>query len=345
MEEVNNSNRKILVLIAVLGLIIGSIVCVFAFNLGKNAISGNEEENQTKPEEKEDDHESATPLLYEVTKEGSDTKIYLFGSIHVANTQSLVFPKYLINAYDNSKYVACEIDMVKAETDPEAIALQQQMLIYNDGTKLKDHMDPKVYDKLIKFLKDKGMYAEQYEMVSPYYFTSLITIRAATDANVSAMTGIDKYFINRAKNDKKEILEVESFEFQFKLLLSFPERLYEMMIEAMVDNYEATVEGTKQLYETWKRGDPQEITNLVAKDNSITEEDRKKYSEAEIAMFEDYNNKLIYDRNVTMTEKVETYFNEGKSTFFMVGEAHIVGQKGIANLLVQKGYTVKQVTK
>ena len=46
-----------------------------------------------------------------------------------------------------------------------------------------------------------------------------------------------------------------------------------------------------------------------------------------------------------MKNKLEEFFNEDKKVFFMVGAAHLVGENGIANLLVQDGYTVKQINK
>ena len=59
----------------------------------------------------------------------------------------------------------------------------------------------------------------------------------------------------------------------------------------------------------------------------------------------DFDEKVLYSRNITMTDKLEEYFNSGYNTFFMVGAGHLVGEDGIANLLVQRGYTVKQVNK
>ena len=71
----------------------------------------------------------------------------------------------------------------------------------------------------------------------------------------------------------------------------------------------------------------------------------KNYSENDIKLIKDYNKKLIDDRNITMTNKVEEYFKDNKKVFFMVGALHVIGDKGIAKELEQRGYTVKQITK
>ena len=60
-------------------------------------------------------------------------------------------------------------------------------------------------------------------------------------------------------------------------------------------------------------------------------------------MFEDYNKKTIDDRNEYMADKLIEYFEGNKKVFFMVGAAHLPGNKGIATILARKGYTVKIV--
>ena len=44
-----------------------------------------------------------------------------------------------------------------------------------------------------------------------------------------------------------------------------------------------------------------------------------------------------------MTEKAIEYFNDNKDVFYMVGAAHIIGDKGIVNNLKKQGFIIKQV--
>jgi uncharacterized protein YbaP (TraB family) len=54
--------------------------------------------------------------------------------------------------------------------------------------------------------------------------------------------------------------------------------------------------------------------------------------------------KLLDDRNVAMTGKMEEYLKGKEPVFVVVGAAHIIGDKGIAKQLRDKGYKVDQVT-
>jgi uncharacterized protein YbaP (TraB family) len=54
--------------------------------------------------------------------------------------------------------------------------------------------------------------------------------------------------------------------------------------------------------------------------------------------------KLLDDRNVTMAIKLDEYLKGKEPIFVVVGAAHIIGDKGLAKMLRDKGYKVDQVT-
>jgi hypothetical protein len=54
--------------------------------------------------------------------------------------------------------------------------------------------------------------------------------------------------------------------------------------------------------------------------------------------------KLLDDRNVAMATQLDEYLKGKEPIFVVVGAAHIIGDKGIAKMLRDKGYKVDQVT-
>jgi uncharacterized protein len=54
--------------------------------------------------------------------------------------------------------------------------------------------------------------------------------------------------------------------------------------------------------------------------------------------------KLLDDRNVTMAARLDEYLKGKEAAFVVVGAAHIIGEKGVARMLRDKGYKVEQVT-
>lgn len=53
--------------------------------------------------------------------------------------------------------------------------------------------------------------------------------------------------------------------------------------------------------------------------------------------------KLLDDRNVAMTGKMDEYLKGKEQVFVVVGAAHLIGENGIAKQLRDKGYKVDQV--
>jgi uncharacterized protein YbaP (TraB family) len=52
--------------------------------------------------------------------------------------------------------------------------------------------------------------------------------------------------------------------------------------------------------------------------------------------------KLVYERNRNMAGKIEAYLKTKGTYFVITGAAHLVGEKGIIEILRGKGYRVVQ---
>ena len=52
--------------------------------------------------------------------------------------------------------------------------------------------------------------------------------------------------------------------------------------------------------------------------------------------------KVFYERNDAMTQKIEKFLETGKTYFVAVGAGHLVGERGIVQQLRRKNYTVEQ---
>lgn len=337
MEEKKRISKSILLILLGSIFIVAGLLTIFFLN-------GNKKNESVKPNETESPIEKITPLMYKVTKDGSDTTIYLLGSVHVANLSNVEFPDYLNEAYKNSSYLAFEYDMIEAEKDPEVMERELNEIKYQDGTTLKDHLSEETYSKLTKFIEEKKYGTiEIYDQFKPYAIAAIITQIMASDASLNPNDGIDMYFLKKAKEEKKTVLEVESELFQSTLLLSFSDRLYEIEILDTIDYYDDGVEELKELYEAWKKGDPNEIAEINAL--KISDEEKERYSDSDIELMKDYYKKMLTDRNVTMTDTFEEYFANDYDTLFIVGAGHIVGEDGIAALLEARGYTVTQLNK
>ena len=189
-------------------------------------------------------------------------------------------------------------------------------------------------DVIIKNLK---LTEEGINILSLSYIDSLLTQLILSKTDIGTQSGVDTYFLEKASNDKKTILEVESYEFQSNLEKSFPDRVNEISITDAIDHMDEAITDLNNLYKYWKDGNVEELEKL------LVEIDESDYSKEDLALMKDYNKKMLDDRNIGMKNKLEEYFNNNYNVFYMVGTAHLIGDNGIAKLVENDGYIVKRV--
>lgn len=277
-----------------------------------------------------------TPLFYKISDK-NNTTIYLLGSIHAADDTIYPLNDTIMNSFNDSDYLAVEVDTLSLQNNFDLSFKLAEKMMYNDSTTIKNHIGDELYNKMVNFLKEKKSYSSLYDNYKPVFFESLFENLIINDAMLKSESGIDMYFLSLASENNKKILEVESAEFQYNLLLNTPLELDKIIIEEYIDNYDLNVSQMKDLYELWKKGDKEQLENILINSESqnATEEEKK--------LMENYNQSLIIDRNYGMANVLENYFEKKQNVFCVVGLGHVIGDEGIINLLQKRGYDVAQL--
>lgn len=275
---------------------------------------------------------TSTPLLLEVTKEGMDNKLYLFGSIHAGEKTMYPLPNYIMNAYKESDVLAVEFDLVEYASDMENQMDLLSKFIIPDGGKITDYIDEETYNSGVAILENLGLYSSLYDHYNPMMWQTLIESAAMEEVDLSSIYGIDTHMLELAKEDGKKILELESAEEQYNMLLSFDDETQIYLLKQSIEKHEIAKKNLKDLYELYKKGNKEDLEKLV-----FEEETEPNQYQIE------YNEKLITIRNNNMTDLLEKNLKDGKNIFCTVGLAHIIGKGGIADQLEQRGYTINVI--
>ncbi|MBE6643499.1 MAG: TraB/GumN family protein [Ruminococcaceae bacterium] len=281
-----------------------------------------------------------TPALYKVT-DNEGHVIWLFGSIHVGRENFYPLPSYVMDAFNSSDAAAFEFDLVAAENDYSAQIDMAMALMYKDGSTIKDHVSEEVYQAAVEILKENNMYSSLLDMYMPIMWSSSIDMFLTEKSGLDSNLGIDRHLLNLSKENGKEILEVESMEYQTDMMANFSGGLQELLLEVSVGAYKNYDESVSELYalvEAWGSGDEGKITAILYEEEEFESEEEK-------ALYEEYSNALIVERNNNMTVYAENALKSGKEVFICVGAAHIVGDGAIAENLRELGYTVELINK
>lgn len=282
----------------------------------------------SKQKEEVEPKSSNTPLLFEVSKEGMNNKLYLFGSIHAADETLYPLPNYVLDAYQNSDAIAVEFDLVAYEADLSSQFELLSKFVYDNEKTIQDDLDEETYEKAVEILKTAGLYYSMMDSYTPIMWQTLIESVMMIDAGLEEQYGIDKHFLNLAKEDNKKIIELESADYQYNMLLSFDMDLQVYLLKESIKEYDKLKDATIDLYDLYKKGNKDDLETLL-----FEEEETSEYAK-------EYNNQLVTVRNINMAVSLENAFQDGKNIFCTVGLAHIIGEGGIADLLTQEGYTV-----
>ncbi len=277
-----------------------------------------------------------TPAMWKVSDSDGNV-IYMMGSIHLADIEAAVFPDYFEEAYATCDSLAVECDITNMNAN--IFSMYKQMM-YTDGTTIADHVSKDSYEKAVEIFKKAGQYSSSYDYMKPIVWVELVETIAAGNSGLSEQYGVDSNLIKRAKSENKEILEVESVQFQTNLLFNMPDDIQNVLFDSIAEDevIEESAEELKELYENWKKGTitEDEVTEEVDETEDMTEEEKK--------LLEQYNNILLYDRNIGMRDAALSYMKDGKKVMFVVGAAHFYGDKGILHLMEDAGCTVERIS-
>ncbi len=255
--------------------------------------------------------------------------VYLFGSVHMAKANFYPLPPAIEESFNRAGILALEADPAK-EADP---GLQQRMLraaTYPDGETLRQHLSAGTYDLAASQMKEIGLPMEQFQKVKPWFLALAIEILELQRLGYNPELGIDRYFAKKARG-KKKIVELESFDYQLRLLDGFTDREQELFLLYTIRDLENFGSELDRVINAWRTGDTRAMDEIVTR--TVNE------SPELMPVFE----KLFYRRNREMADKISGFLKSGDKYFVVVGAAHLAGKQGVIELLKKKGYKVEQM--
>ncbi len=266
-------------------------------------------------------------FLWKVSN-GTNT-VYLLGSIHLVKPDLYPLPGEIENAFNKSAVLVLEVD----ESKHDPAALQQMMMakgLYHDGDSLDKHVSKETNAELQKYVAAHPSGPTMSNM-RPWFAGLMIPMLELQKLGFDPEKGLDKHFLNEAVAAGKPTDEVETADFQLRLMAGFSDDLQEKLLKSALIDAGDTQKDADQMMKAWSDGSPDEMEEVVTKDE-------KDHPELEEVM-----EKIVYQRNQGMLTKIEQYLKGDKPYFVAVGSAHLVGKRGLLQLLKDKKYTVSQV--
>ena len=279
-------------------------------------------------------------LLYKISGKGLRKPSYIIGTYHLAPVSFVDSIPGLRGALAESEQVYGEIETADM-TSPENIAKMQQAMMLPEGKTLTELLTPEQMQKLNATMREllgvdmsNPMVAQQMNKMLPQALVTQLTVimYLKKHSGFNPTQSFDDYFQQQAVAQGKPVGGFETMDFQLQALFGSIsiERQIELLM-CFLNNREWEESQVDNIVEAFFAQDLNRIEAAMdeKQDNSCDATDEE-------------NELLIYGRNATWLKKMPEIMQQ-KSTFFAVGAAHLVGERGVLAGLRNAGYLVEGI--
>ena len=260
-------------------------------------------------------------LLWEVSGNKLATPSYLFGTFHLICKDDIPFGEQFKTAVKSAKEIYMELDM----DDPATMFGGLLLMNMKGDTTLKTLFTETEYKKVESFFNDSlhtpiGL----FKSMKPFFLMAMLYPKML---RCNTMSGVEEEIMKLAKANKKEIKGLETMAFQAAVFDSIPYTQQAKELLKTIDSLDAYKKYFDTMVTVYKNQQLKAMENLFTK--------------SEFGM-EDNQDILLDKRNINWVGQLKKIMKK-ESVVVAVGAGHLVGEKGLIELLRKEGYTVRPI--
>ncbi|MFD1450963.1 TraB/GumN family protein [Oceanobacillus sojae] len=286
-----------------------------------------EEETAGETDNEEENGEGKGGFLWKV--ESGDTEMYLQGTIHLGNDDFYPLDPAIEEAFDSADVVLPEFNLLEETPSQQEIL---EYATYVDDSTLEEELPEETYEELASIFEENGLDLETMNDFQPWFVEMMLLELVTMTSDVESQSAVDLYFLEKATEEGKEIVSLESAEEQFEVLSGYSMETQIQTLELAVEGYDESAEEMEGLADAWLEGNIEAMETMS-----------DGYEEAGIN--DEYMEELNDKRNIDMANSLDEILQEdsGQVYFVFVGTAHFTVDPSIITELEDKGYEVEHV--
>jgi uncharacterized protein YbaP (TraB family) len=272
-------------------------------------------------------------FLWKIETGNKKQESFILGSVHFLKKEFYPLDPTIEKAFAQSALLAVET----YATPVERLTAFMKKGIYkaDEPDTLENQISKKTYLLVKEKLKTYGMDTGLFKKFKPWYLAQTISYMEIAGRGYEPGQGLDVYFLEKAKKvPGKEIIALEKLAEQIDFYDRLPPRVNGAYLLTSLEKTSGSEDnqGIEAVAAAWSRGDTRAMERL------LNREIKKKPG------LEMLYEKLIYERNRNMAKRMGSLLKSGdKGYFFLVGAFHLVGKRGIIQLLKDNGFRVRQL--
>jgi hypothetical protein len=269
-------------------------------------------------------------FLFEVRK-GTQTSL-LFGTIHVGRPEFYPLPASRLSRLTTVDALVLEADITDTA---RAIDATQKFAMYGAGEEgLDRRLPPEMLKRVEAVLARNQLERAPMMRMKPWMLGTVLTLFEAAQAGYVPGLAAEAYVIRMAKSGDKPILEFEGIEQQFSLFenASWATQLafLEDALKAVETN--AARREINRIVQAWETADRPALERLLGEMRAQTSVGARFTVDT-----------ILLGRHDAMVRRIETLMADGRKYLFAVGALHLVGPRGLVEMLKARGYTVTEL--
>lgn len=268
----------------------------------------------------------AQTSVFEISKD--EHKLYLVGTVHMLPSSAFPLPEAFNYAYNNSSIVVFEADIRQLET-AKGMQLLMQHARYQDGNSLSKVLSAASYKDLAQQAASLGINILGLDSFKPDFVIINLMQQALTKVNLAG-TGVDKFFLEKAQQDQRELAFLETIEQQLALLFNISAGNEDFFIEQSLIDLQRIEAQLTSIIKAWREGNLNSLAELAME-------------HADTAIGKQFYDKMLTQRNKAWLPQLEAMLATAEVEMVLVGALHLAGEHNLLQLLQQQGYQITQL--
>lgn len=267
--------------------------------------------------------------IWKIDKE--DGEAWILGSIHALKPELYPLPQIMTDVVSKVDTVAVEINLLKLDQEQvQKTILATAMYDPLGGHNLLSDIHPVTLKLLEKYLKSKSQSLDQYRNMRPWFLNVNIGLQELIDRGFDPALGIDMTLTKMARNMGVDIVELESFQQQMKLLSREEAHIQDLNLRSTLDSLDKMDEFLEELINFWEEGDADGMLKASLRSLESSED------------LESSFRRLIDTRNLAMAKKIQFLLDKPGNLLIVVGALHLGGEQGLLSIL-DKSHGINQL--
>ncbi|MDR1451393.1 MAG: TraB/GumN family protein [Helicobacteraceae bacterium] len=263
--------------------------------------------------------------FYAAEKEGET--IYILGAMHLGRQGTALNDEIVAALRKSSKLIL--------EISPSELKKAQTPQFECKEPYLSDQIGDRSFAQIAEKYPRSSLIIDDLECASAWYVGVALGELDYMREGFLPRYGTESLLQKSAKAGVT-IEGLESFDEQLNAMASMSAKTQREMLKSYLDSdRERLKRDITDLYKLFLDGDADRLLGWYLASNAAQEMPPEAVNE--------FNEKLIYERNLRFVERLQKLIDPKKPVFVSVGALHLGGEKGVLQLLRKKGYTIKRL--